>query len=107
MAYPEMLSDVVTPSSRSCSHGLRPTLHSSWLFGSKLGRCRGSLGPEFSVPFVTGFPVPGHVGGKSIHGYYRELWNQTDQGLIRGCATSFDVTTDNLLILFQPQLLHL
>lgn len=51
-AHTKMLSDLVTPSSCSCSRGLPASLQTTWLFGGKLGRSRGSLCLEFSVPLL-------------------------------------------------------
>ena len=46
------------------------SLQGSWLFGNTLEKSRGSLCPDFSVPFVIGFPGPGPLGvGRGKHSW--------------------------------------
>ena len=102
-AHPKMFSDLVTASPCSYSHGLPASLQNTWLFGSKPGRVLFALG---SLPLLQDSHYWAQVGKK--HLWLAPCALQAERtGLNLGSATPLSATTDKLLTLFEPQLLHL
>lgn len=103
---------LVTPSPCSYFHGLPASLQSTWLFGSKLGSvlfALGSLWGSLCLGFSPCYRIPRYwarVGKKHLWLAPRALEAERT-GFNPGSATSLFATTDKLLMLFEPQLLHL